>query len=608
MGGGGGGGGFCASSLRSLTNCDTGIHTSFLGLVLYILLSWSYTVAVFRDPGSPVSSNGGYSYLPAQEAQRGSSLTVKSSGGMRYCKKCEARKPDRAHHCSTCKRCVLKMDHHCPWLATCLGLRNYKAFVLFLVYTTLFCLVCFAVSMGWLYSEVLSDGQYNDNLMPVNDLVLAVVSGIFALALGGFTAWHISLAWRNQTTIEKLETTRYLSTWRNSMHQQRQRYVNGGVGPSYREQLREIHANALPGITRPEEGVEGPDDDVAEPGRMPSSPPPPPPPSSSASASAYDYAQSTAQRSLLSNYGQLERERERERYERYLDEQDSEKLPHAFDLGWRHNLRHLFGNRTLLWFVPVCNTVGDGWHWEVSPRWQLAREELTRRRAEQRARENEAGWGVASDRAHQHEGYRHHHYNHYQQQQHHDPHPGQQIYPPPPPHQNQQSHDARHHPHHHPKHHQQTNHHNQRHTTPTTHHSHVNAHNAYNNGRRDESVHEDRRKNTFLSNRYIRADNDVVGGDDDGNENDDDDDDDDQRLEEGVEGIRLQYSPGYGIGGRAGAGAGASGARFGAGDGAGDGAGAGAGTGPGGSTTSVDATATASASASAGANSGFGAN
>ena len=35
--------------------------------------------------------------------------------GVRFCDKCKAIKPDRAHHCSVCGRCVLKMDHHCPW-------------------------------------------------------------------------------------------------------------------------------------------------------------------------------------------------------------------------------------------------------------------------------------------------------------------------------------------------------------------------------------------------------------------------------------------------------------------------------------------------------------
>jgi len=34
----------------------------------------------------------------------------------RYCKTCKIIKPERSHHCHVCQRCVLKMDHHCPWV------------------------------------------------------------------------------------------------------------------------------------------------------------------------------------------------------------------------------------------------------------------------------------------------------------------------------------------------------------------------------------------------------------------------------------------------------------------------------------------------------------
>ncbi|KAG0336275.1 palmitoyltransferase for Vac8p [Podila horticola] len=61
-----------------------------------------------------------------------SRFTVKSDGKMRYCQKCNFEKPDRTHHCKSCKRCVLKMDHrlhdtrdsHCyqPSLSVIFGL------------------------------------------------------------------------------------------------------------------------------------------------------------------------------------------------------------------------------------------------------------------------------------------------------------------------------------------------------------------------------------------------------------------------------------------------------------------------------------------------------
>lgn len=31
------------------------------------------------------------------------------------CTRCETFRPPRAHHCRICKRCIKKLDHHCPW-------------------------------------------------------------------------------------------------------------------------------------------------------------------------------------------------------------------------------------------------------------------------------------------------------------------------------------------------------------------------------------------------------------------------------------------------------------------------------------------------------------
>lgn len=200
-------------------------------------------------------------------------------------------------------------------------------------------------------------------MLPINFILLAVISGIIGLVLGAFTGWHIMLACRGQTTIECLEKTRYLSPLRKTLQNQFEAQHNGeGIPlPKYGQQLLDMHANALPGVTRPEEGeITLPRDD-----RMPQH----------------------------ASYEEMERYRARKRYEEYIDEQDSEKLPNAFDLGAKKNLLHLFGPRPLLWFVPVMNTMWDGWAWEPSPKWLAARDNIAKERSAQRERERAAGWG-----------------------------------------------------------------------------------------------------------------------------------------------------------------------------------------------------------------------
>ncbi|KAM6512301.1 palmitoyltransferase for Vac8p [Fusarium solani] len=346
-----------------------GNGSSAVGVALYLLLNWCYTTAVFTPPGS-TTNDMGYGLLPTQNAPPATSYTVKSNGELRFCKKCQARKPDRAHHCSTCRRCVLKMDHHCPWLATCIGLRNHKAFLLFLIYTTLFCFWDFAVSGSWVWYEALEEQDYSESFMPVNFIMLSVISGIISIVVGAFTGWHIHLAMRGQTTIECLEKTRYLSPLRkayNTAHDPANHLPQGA------QQFVDFHTNALPGITRPEEGEE------RRTQELPRTYPP------------------DGSHPVQMSYAQREREQRQKRYEEYLDEQDSEKLPNVFDLGWKRNLLHLLGPTPALWFFPVCNTTGDGWTWEASSKWLEARDKLRAEREEQRLREVNAGWGSPDD-------------------------------------------------------------------------------------------------------------------------------------------------------------------------------------------------------------------
>lgn len=90
----------------------------------------TYAVAVRRDPGRVPPG-----FVPDVEDAESTVHEIKRKGGdLRYCQKCCHYKPPRAHHCRVCKRCVLKMDHHCIWINNCVGHENYKIFLVFVLY------------------------------------------------------------------------------------------------------------------------------------------------------------------------------------------------------------------------------------------------------------------------------------------------------------------------------------------------------------------------------------------------------------------------------------------------------------------------------------------
>jgi palmitoyltransferase len=68
-------------------------------------------------------------------------VTRGTFAGCRLCVPCGGAKPRGAHHCRTCRTCVRGMDHHCPFIANCVGADNTRHFMLFCLYV--------AVGCGW---------------------------------------------------------------------------------------------------------------------------------------------------------------------------------------------------------------------------------------------------------------------------------------------------------------------------------------------------------------------------------------------------------------------------------------------------------------------------
>jgi palmitoyltransferase ZDHHC9/14/18 len=133
----------------------------------------------------------------------------------KFCTTCHIYRPPRGFHCDTCGCCIERFDHHCPWLSTCIGRKNYRSFILFLgvlgglfMATIAVTIVAMATRLvdkqnqgypGWSgVNQMLRDQGYWALIV----CILASVAAFFVLAL---LVYHLYLRYKGRTTYEHMK-------------------------------------------------------------------------------------------------------------------------------------------------------------------------------------------------------------------------------------------------------------------------------------------------------------------------------------------------------------------------------------------------------------------
>ncbi|KAK0045948.1 palmitoyltransferase ZDHHC7 [Biomphalaria pfeifferi] len=149
---------------------------------IVLLMTVSHLRAVLSDPGVvPIPKTSmDFSDIHSENAKR------KTNDGWTVCMKCETYRPPRAHHCRVCRRCVRRMDHHCPWINNCVGEYNQRFFIQFLFYVGMASV--FAITMvivSWtLEPKVKNEIKHTKLIHSVILVIESILFGLFVIAIG----------------------------------------------------------------------------------------------------------------------------------------------------------------------------------------------------------------------------------------------------------------------------------------------------------------------------------------------------------------------------------------------------------------------------------------
>ena len=144
---------------------------------------------------SPISTLDNTGCLPREKKiNKEDEFLLINNKQLPECKYCGTFKPLRAHHCSICNICILRMDHHCPWISNCIGQNNQRFFILFLVYAQLGTLYMILLSLPILLSVKIDFSSIY--------FYVLIVDGIAFILTSFFSYWQWKLIIKGETTIE----------------------------------------------------------------------------------------------------------------------------------------------------------------------------------------------------------------------------------------------------------------------------------------------------------------------------------------------------------------------------------------------------------------------
>ena len=152
---------------------------SIISFILYILIVILLFKGGTSDPGL-VGRNNEYAYY--SNARSIIRMNIKGHmTSLNYCYTCFYFRPPRTSHCAVCDNCVESFDHHCLWMGTCVGKRNYKYFYFLLFLILVLCIIVIISCVIFLLNGFKSYFKDKSNIDLLIEIILLSFSGFVAL-------------------------------------------------------------------------------------------------------------------------------------------------------------------------------------------------------------------------------------------------------------------------------------------------------------------------------------------------------------------------------------------------------------------------------------------
>ncbi|CAG9832310.1 unnamed protein product [Diabrotica balteata] len=171
----------------------------FNTIIFFLIIS--HIKAVVTDPGTVPLPQGriDFSDMHSDSGCEFVNWTV--------CARCETYRPPRAHHCRICQRCIRKMDHHCPWINNCVGERNQKFFLQFLIYVgTLSVYAIALVAISWMKEckDCSEDIPLKETRI-LHSIILLLESALFGLFVAAILIDQLQAILTDETAVEQIQ-------------------------------------------------------------------------------------------------------------------------------------------------------------------------------------------------------------------------------------------------------------------------------------------------------------------------------------------------------------------------------------------------------------------